>query len=300
MYKKIWALFLFVLVLIPFISEAGFGVSPAKVIEENLVPGSHYENTVYLVQGDPKEDLEVRVTVESDKIKDWVSIDGGQDQVIPAGVQQYPVKLIIDVPEDAELNVYKAFVRISTVPEKGNTDGNIAIAIGGRIDLEFIVGDNVVQEYEVTSLDILDIKQNQDPTVEVKIKNTGNVSAAPSAASFELFNKFGTVRLGYAEFEKFNPVKSFSTETQKATFPVDIRFAPGEYWGEVKIYNESGTVIKELRTVFDVSEVGPLDLALVYLLDYYWLGIIAVVIIFLFIVLKLKKNRRRRGNNQGY
>jgi hypothetical protein len=294
MIRKISFAIILALVVVPNFAEAGFGVSPSKVIEDNLVPGSHYERTVYLVQGNPQKDLPIEINIESDRIKDWVKIEGGNEQTIPQGVQQFPIKLIVDVPEDAELDIYKSFVRISTIPEQGNTDGNIAIAIGGRIDLEMTVGDNVIKEYEILIIDILDIKESQDPQVEVKIKNTGNVAAAPSAASFELFNKFGTVRLGYSESEDFENVPSFSESAQVLSFPIDVRYAPGEYWGEVKFYDDEGKIIKELRTVFDVSEAGPLDAALLFLTDFSWLGIVAVVIIFGFVFLKLKKRGRVR------
>ncbi len=298
MKKLIYFSLIAVFLLGPNVSQAGFGVSPGKIIEDNLVPGSYYETTVYLVQGDPKQDLNINIGVESEYIKDWVTIIDGNQQVIPKGVQQFPLKLAIEVPEDADLNIYKAFLRINTVPEAGNTDGQIAISIGGRIDLELTVGDDIISQYEIISLDILDIKQVEDPTVVVKIRNEGNVSAAPYAASFELFNKFGTVRLGYADFEDFNPVKSFSEESQKITFPVDVRLAPGEYWGEVKIYNDKGEVIKELRTVFDVSEVNNFDLVWAYIVDNIWLVYIAGIAILLIVLVGIiKKIKRRRIKN---
>lgn len=288
---------LFFLLLIYFFSfsfaEAGFGVSPGQIIEDKLVPGSHFETTIYLVQGNPTEDLPVELTVESENIKDWITFEQDGKFTIPAGVQQFPVKITFDVPSDASLNIYKAFLRINTIPDAATRDGQIAISIGGRIDVHLTVGDDVIKEYEILSLIIKDIKENKDPTVEVKVKNTGNVSAKPYAATFELFDRFGNVRLGYAEFDNFEEVKSFSEATQDISFPIDVKFAPGEYWGHVKIYNESQQLIKELRTVFNVTEAKWYE----NLLQYVWIaGVVVgglILLFILFIIIKRIKNKKK-------
>jgi len=55
--------------------QAGFGVSPPWVIAERLLTGSHFEQTVYLVQGDPDKDLIARVEVDESAVKSWVRVE---------------------------------------------------------------------------------------------------------------------------------------------------------------------------------------------------------------------------------
>lgn len=271
-------------------AHAGFGVSPGLIDEPNLIPGSQFEYTIYLVQGTPDYDLPVNVHIDSgDGIEDWVTFKNGNEFIIPEGVQQYPLNVLVKIPEDTELGIYKAFIRVNTVPQAISGGGQVVIAIGGRVDLNITVGNDIVEEYEISLLKILDIKENQDPEVSVRVKNTGNVSTAPALATFELFNRFGTVRLGFAESDEFVKIPSFSEEEQVVSFPIDIRFAPGEYWAHVKIYDDGGAVIRELKTVFDVKEITLVE----KILGYSWIGGLVVALVLVWFI--LRKVRKRRG-----
>ncbi len=238
---------------------AGFGISPPSIKEDRLVKGSHLEKTIYLVQGNPKKDVNMEIVVDSTNIKDWISFEQGVKFVIPAGVQQFPLSVIINVPEDAQFGIYKAFIRINTKPEKATEAGQVAIALGGRVDVDLTVGNKIIYEYSVTGIEIFDIKEGKNLKASVVVKNTGNVPASPSNSSFELFNKYGNIRLAYAENNNFKKTPAFQEKPEILEFPIDIRLAPGEYWGYVKVYNEDGGIIKEMKTVFNVYERTFLD-----------------------------------------
>ena len=95
------ALFLVIVVLVLFYANidivfAGFGITPSTVGNDHLLPGSHFEETVYLVQSKPEKDLLAKIEVDAPEIKNWVSIDRGFEFTIPAGSQQFPIKVIID------------------------------------------------------------------------------------------------------------------------------------------------------------------------------------------------------------
>jgi hypothetical protein len=235
---------------IPVSLHAGFGVSPGVIEETRLVPGASFERVIYLVQGDPKVDLPATISIESSDIEDWISFKEGTSFTIPAGVQQFPLTVRITAPPDTPLGEYKAFIRINTTPQS-DPDNQVTIALGGRVDVRLVVGDEVVTSFEVMNIDIRDIKENHDPTADIIIQNTGNAPVAPDHVSFELFNKYGDIRLGYAETDAFEKIAAFSKETITASFPIDIRLAPGEYWGHILVYDDTG-VVKELRTVFNV------------------------------------------------
>lgn len=293
MYKRM-GLFVLLMTLLafPLFADAGFGISPGKIVEDNLVPDSHFERVIYLVQSSPDKDLPVEASVESKDIEDWISFKGGEQFTIPAGIQQFPLEFSIDVPEDAELGLYKAFIRVNTIPVEESVDGQVAIALGGRVDVEITVGDNIVEEYNVQSIEILDIKEGEDLKVILKIENTGNVSTAPSFVSFELFNRFGNVRLAYAENHEIEKTRSFSVNEQEVAFDYDGKLAPGEYWGEIKVYDNDGELVKELRTVFDITE-KPL-LAKILKIGGITLGILIALAILQFVLFRfIFKNKLR-------
>ena len=246
----ILVVFIFFLISSSFVGA--FGVSPPYINQSKLIPGSHYEEKIFLLQGQPKEDLEIVAEFDvPDKIRSWFSIDKGEQFVIPAGIQQYPIIVSIDVPQDAEFNIYKGFLRIRTVP--AIIEGTVTVATGARIDLNLVVGEGVVVDYTIQRVDILDIKEGESPRIVVTLANTGNVSVAASRATFDLYDKYGEVRLGFAQNENLPEVQAFKTETFIVEFPLSIKLGLGEYWAEAKIYRE-GAVVGELRTVFNVIE----------------------------------------------
>ena len=252
---KVLILFLFALAFfVPFIAHAGFGVSPSLIQEDNLVPGATLERTFYLVQGKPVGDLRVEIFVESEKAQDWFTVLNAKDNIIeiPDGVQQFPVTVRIDVPKDAELGIYKAFVRANTLP--ASSGGQVTIALAAKAAFNLVVGDSVISEYEVQDINILNLETGDFPKAELLIRNTGNVPAGPSDATFELFNKFGDLRLAFVQENKITKeVGAFSEDTISLEFPLDITIGVGEYWGHVKVYDED-VLVKELKTVFEVTQ----------------------------------------------
>src|SRR3989338_5001840 len=146
--------------------HAGFGISPPSIKETRLVPGSRITRTVYLIQGDPLYDVGIGVIVESKDIKDWISFDPGETFIVPKGVQQFPLKVTIQVPKDAEMGIYKAFVRTSTVPQKAEGATSVAISLGVRIDVELTVGNDVYESFTITNINIEHIRAGESPKVE--------------------------------------------------------------------------------------------------------------------------------------
>ena len=279
-----------VFILTPFfIAHAGFGVSPPRLEEDRLVPGSSVTRTIYLVQGNPESDVPILASVESSTIKDWVSLEQGSEFTIPRGVQQFPFKITIKVPEETELGKYEAVVRVRTNPNPQEGDGNVAIAIGGRIDIDVTVGDDVLVEYNVKSIDILDITEGDPLQVQAVINNTGNVSSGPDSATFELFDKFGNTRLAFvtAENTQFSRVPPFSEEAVVLSFALNTVIAQGEYRGHVKIYDADGTVLRELRKPFNVLERTTLDFIMQYLIYVVTLLVVVIAIV----VWRIRKNK---------
>ena len=254
-YKKIFFGFLiFAVGFLPQIALAGFGVSPPQIENNKLVPGSHFETKIFLVQGAPLEDIDIKITLDSKEMKDWISFDRGFEFTIPAGVQQYPLNVIIDVPQDAPFNIYRAFIRINTDPTKARESGQVAISVGARVDVELVIGDDIISSYLIKRVEILDIKGKEPLKVNVTIENTGNVPSGPEAVSFDLFNSFQTVRLAFIEAQVEKEIPSFTTERLTISFPLDFRLAPGEYWATVRVHNEDGKTVNETKSIFNVHE----------------------------------------------
>lgn len=247
-------------------SVFAFGISPGGIREDRLVPGSVVTRTISLVQGNPEADLSMAVLIDSKDMKEWLSFEQGLEFVIPAGVQQFPFRITVTVPKNAEFGNYSAFVRLRQKSDsvEGAQGGTVRVVSGARIDINITVGDDVIEEFNVRSLTISDIKEKEPLQAVARIENTGNVPTGPSGASFELFDKFGSVRLAFSSIdaETIGEIPAFGEETVKFKFPIDLRIAPGQYRGHVKLLDESGKVIREVNTPFEVRERTFVDLVI--------------------------------------
>ena len=88
-------------------AEAAFGISPPFVNPDHLVPGSVYNQTVFLVQDQPNEDLKIQTNLEiNERARKWITINGGKEIIIPKGTRQFGVSIVVRVPKDAGLGVY--------------------------------------------------------------------------------------------------------------------------------------------------------------------------------------------------
>ncbi|MEK7608470.1 MAG: hypothetical protein AAB495_02740 [Patescibacteria group bacterium] len=236
----------------PLVASA-FGVSPPRIDANKLVKGSRYEATIFLVQGQPDQDLEVKAIFDTpEKIAKWLTVDKGEQFVIPKGVQQFPIKVRIQVPENAELGVYHGYLRVNTVPKAKEGD-QISISVGARIDINFTVGEGAFLDYVIRRLDILDIEEGDPPQIVVTLENIGNVPARPERATLDLLDKYGNVRLGFAQNEDLPEIPAFETKTFTVEFPIDLKLGIGEYWAEAMLYRD-GQVTKSVKTVFNVIE----------------------------------------------
>ena len=141
--RNVLTIALLLLLVVAPVAHAGFGVSPPLIKEDRLVKGISFERVIYLVQGNPDRDVPIELAVNSD-ISGWISFPQGMPITIPAGVQQYPLVVRIEVPQDAELGVYKGDIRITAVPDKADESGEVAIALGGLVKIDITVGEGVI------------------------------------------------------------------------------------------------------------------------------------------------------------
>ncbi|MEK7193511.1 MAG: hypothetical protein AAB652_01860 [Patescibacteria group bacterium] len=285
----------------PHVSNAAFGISPPFLNESHLVPGAHYSQTVYLVQDQPDNDVKIQTNLEvNERIRNWFVVNGGKEVIIPKGVRQFPLTIEIDVPKDAALGVYHGNLRFTAGPT--TEGGQVAIALGVQIAINVTVGNDIYRNFNVALVKFLDIEEGWAPRAYVKFVNDGNVPEAFDAATFELFDNFGAVRLAYVPKSKdFPETPPFATKEYVVEFPINFHLGLGQYWASVSFYQEE-KVIKSERAIFNVLKEGtlsnPRERFLRSLQDnwiYYAIGFsLFVFIIFIRMVLKRRKRRMQR------
>ena len=137
----IFAVLFFCLILSPSLVLGAFGISPPFIHATHLVKGARYAQTIYLVQDQSNEDLKIQAEIDvPESIRSWVTVDQGANFVIPKGVRQFPVQVIIQVPKDTGPTAYQGKVVFTTSPSEA---GQVTIALGAQVSLDIVVGEDI-------------------------------------------------------------------------------------------------------------------------------------------------------------
>lgn len=237
--------------------QAGLGISPSQWIEKNALRGSSIEKIFTLSRAEPKEDLYFKAEIEGE-IKDWIKIDKGLEFTMPKGEQQFPIKVIIDVPQDAEYRGYKGGIRLKSESKTETVEG-IGISLQALIQIELTVSEEEFLDYEVLQITIPKQEGGKPLKVVLKIWNRGNVEARPTKLTADFWDKYKSQQLESKEITDFSGIKAiepFSEGEIKLELP--IKFEPEQYWTNVKVYQD-GKILKAEDIFFEIAERGTLE-----------------------------------------
>lgn len=276
-------------------AHAAFGVSPPFLNADHLVPGAHYEQTIYLVRDDASIDLPIKAALTIDpRAQPWVSIDKGFNFIIPTDTHQFPVTITIDVPKGTGLGLYKGNLTFTGAPSQA---GQVTIALGAQVVINLTVGNDIYEKYSIPLIKFLDVEEGWSPRVYVKFSNEGNVPERLDGASFELLDQYGGARLAFSQTPNGLPeTPPFTVKEYTVEFPVDFHLGLGQYWGSVAFYKDSKLVASQ-KTIFNVLQKGSLSSPAEQFLQslrsswyYYAFGVFAFITI-----IGLIWRRRRRA-----
>lgn len=249
----------------------GFGVSPPRVFNSHLIPGAHFEQTIILTQAKPETPLKIKVEINAPDIKDWLTIEPGKEFTIPKGRQQFPMKIIVDVPEDAAYEDYGGEIMVTAYTGGG---GQIAVLTGGIVKLELKVSGEEYSDFKLTGVKVPDIEEGDKVKVKIELKNLGNVKIRPSKVYLKIYDQYHKKLLEKGEATDMDFVEPF--ETAEVIAKMSNELGIGEYWVELEIYKKGELLLKDKR-YFHVVEKGELG-KIFGLAKWIWLLIIGVMV----------------------
>lgn len=242
-------------------AQAGLGISPSRWVEKNALKGSHLEKVFTLSRSNPVVDLSFKAEIKGE-IKDWIKIDKGLDFTIPRGQQQFPIKVILDVPQEADYRDYQGSIRLKSESKDAETSGmGAGVVLSSLIQIDLTVSEKEILEYEILQIAIPDSEAGEPVSIYLKIWNTGNVEAKPTKVTVDFFDKFKKINLGSYEVIDFSGVPSvepFSEGEIKIDIPA--KFEAEQYWASIKVYQEA-ELLKSEDITFEVKEVGSFEKA---------------------------------------
>ncbi len=287
------------------VALAGFGISPPTVANKNLVPGSFYEQNIYLIQGTPDQDLNATVAVDAGAINSWITIENGNSFNIPKGTQQFAMKVDVNVPPTAALGNYKGKIHINTLPATKNP-GGVQVTLGAEVAINLDVTDIKVSDFSIRNFQIPDVAKGAPIKFIIKVKNEGNVENGPTKVSLTFFDQYHSKQLGQQDEDITEKVQSFQTKDISVDFPNNLDL--GSYWADVKIYSGNKVAV-DSKMVFNV--VSPSVIAknkqkgFVFPMPNFsaippWVymligAVIVIIVLIIIIIIILRKNKNNGG-----
>ena len=240
----------------------GFGITPPYVTSDQLTQNSHYEQNIILVRSNPTDDLQAKVTINVPGANNWITIDRGTQFILPAGTQQEPMIVSVNVPSNAKLGNYSGNIQVVVSPAAGPTKGTVGITIGAQIDVDLTVIDSHMAKLALRRVAIKDNATEAGHTLwwmhfpgrilfSMDLNNTGNIPGTPAKVVFQYQDYLtGNVIETEQNTNGLDAVKPFDTKTVTAEMPT---FLPqGTYRVHYQVMGVSGS---------DVLGEGTLDLS---------------------------------------
>lgn len=261
-----------------------FGISPPRVFNDRLVPGARFEQIITLTQGNPENSLDIKVLVDAPEVESWLSFEPGKEFTIPAGVQQFPMKVIVSVPIDTGYDEYEGKFTVRAMGSGGT--GQVSILTGAVAHIKLNVTGDEYSDFKLRGIKILTIEEGEPIQISVKLENLGNVKVRPARVELRIFDKYKDELLESGEAIFTNWVNSFETDTLIGEMITTL--GVGEYWVEFDVYKGEYLILQD-KASFHILAKGEKGKILGFTL-WTWLmigGAILAFIIFIFLIKKL-------------
>ena len=276
--------------------QAGFGISPPFINNDRLTPGSHLEKTIYLVRGTPTTELMAEVTIDAPGIEGWITIEKGLRFPLPKGVQQFPMKVIIDVPSDAAYGSYQGYIRVRVIPSGGG-EGQVTTLLGARIDISLAVTEKGFSDFKVRGISIPNVEKESPLVVLINLENTGNTKIRPSKVHLDIYDLNHIKILESGDITETGWAGAFETKQVEGELPIELDL--GEYWADVTVYKEGESLgISKIyfKVVPEIEKPGVLageeaKSFLFLYLPYIGIGIVLLIILLILTWASRKKMR---------
>jgi hypothetical protein len=238
---------------------AAFGVSaenmetPVQGVDVSfpkMLRGGYSEKFIHLSSSEAGT-IACKITVTGD-IADWITFEQGTVVDVPQNTD-VKLKMIVQLPENVANGVYKGTVTIMAEP-KESSEGAYAMSIvsGVALKTSIEVTGEQIYSFSVSGISAGDTEVGIPIKVSAKIRNDGNVAVKPLVKVIISDNE-GKEMLS-DEYKETTVLASQSSELSFAVPSETLK--EGQYWADVSVYYEDGTLAKDARSTLDVLEKG--------------------------------------------
>ncbi len=243
--------------LVPGVFAAAFGIAPPWIINENLKQGSNFVYQIDLNTNDPVQDMTVKTKLTGDEeVMKWLTVRNADVLMMPAGKQHVPMYVDIHIPDDAKIGKYKGDIGITVMPKNTAGNGDVSIFLGGHIAVQLEVINYDVNDFWVKSINVEPMTVGQPVSLKIFVKNLGNVTLDAIKTKVEVTDKKGNVVANGTGDKLTKLVYPHTVEEAKITVQMP-NLDVGNYWANVNAYKDGKSIYQNrLYLTVDDTDVN--------------------------------------------
>ena len=250
-FKKIITFLILTAVILVFPKAVfAFGITPAEINIQDLNPGSHYETTIYVTRPQAEANEALKVVLETDlgDMSGWFKFVPGKEFDFPMGKSTTSFKVIIDVPENADLKNFKGQITAKGLSDKKASEG-VTIIKGAVLGVNVGTSDVEKLNLKILSMTAPDVNKGDPVRLLINIKNLGNTAVAPDRVNLEIMDLFEKPMesLSSSTLQKIEP---FTTKEIQAVFNSNLE--KGQYRVDASVIFQGKEIAKQ-RMVLTVN-----------------------------------------------
>ncbi len=218
-----YIILLILLMQVPLATAMSLGVSPSRIIKDNTLSGSEFEEELILSKSS-RHPIPLQITLEGNAS----SFIAHPDTIIfSENKSTMRVPFTVRIPENTVLGDYTATIQYLVVGES-----NVHMAFS--IPVSITVTDEEDAAYQVKHVNP---KQKGSQTIiSFEVHNKGNIESGPDTIEIKIINNADNAVV-YEEKKSIQMIKPFSKEKKEIIF--DTQIGRGNYWVQVGLSGEN-------------------------------------------------------------
>jgi hypothetical protein len=251
--KKV-LLLIMLLVILPSAIAVSIGVSPGRIIVNDLLRDGYAEKTV-TISSSITEEVNAHFEVDGE-IKDWLSFEPASPNFVISKDKPYVLKIIVQPPSDAPVRVHLgqiSFITDSLANVEGGLGSTVRAAILSKIELGLT--DKQIIQCRGGGLTFQDTEEGMPLILQATLYNDGNVRLEP-VFEIEIWDQDRQNRV-YSANITGKPLSPTIQGAYELEVPNNLDI--GQYWVSIILRTanlaERGCWISDFNT-FSVYEKG--------------------------------------------
>ncbi|MBI4454048.1 hypothetical protein HY636_05385 [Candidatus Woesearchaeota archaeon] len=290
--------FILLLLFMIFLPSAlSYGISPIVISEQNLLQGSVLEKEILLAKAKENIPVTVMFNTDNNEINEWITLDRGNPFIFPENTEEIVVKVIINVPKNAEFSNYTAHGLFSFLvngvltKEMAQQDSNINFEVRLPLDIQLSVTNKAIKKYVLDAAKFpegVEHKEDEPLIVEIPINNIGNIMATPQInAEFLDITRTQKIYFYNLKSKEETNVKPFSFKI--ISFKLPNKLDVGRYWLHFNISDNevSPNQIDDIPLDIVPNDKNSSDMKLIIISIIVICGILLLIIIGYIIISKI-------------